>query len=182
MLGPEWQSWRRGLDYYPEGELIWLEVDTIIRQQSNGQKSLNDFCRLFHGGKGGPPEVVPYRFDDLVRVLNQVTPYDWTGLLQQRVHASQAGAPLGGIERGGWRLVYNDRPNVFIHTEEELDQDVDASYSLGFVVKKEGEFADVIYGSPAYLAGIGPGMKLVAVNGRAWSRGCPARRAACVKR
>jgi predicted metalloprotease with PDZ domain len=170
MLGPEWQSWRRGLDYYPEGELIWLEVDTIIRQQSNGQKSLNDFCRLFHGGEGGPPEVVPYTFDDLVRALHQVAPYDWAGLLQQRVHASQAGAPLGGIERGGWRLVYNDRPNVFIHTEEELDQDVDASYSLGFVVKKDGEFADVIHGSPAYLAGIGPGMKLVAVNGRAWSK------------
>jgi predicted metalloprotease with PDZ domain len=170
MLGPEWQSWRRGLDYYPEGELIWLEVDTIIRQQSNGQKALNDFCRLFHGGEGGPPEVVPYTFDDLVRALNQVAPYDWAGLLQKRVHASQAGAPLGGIERGGWRLVYNDRPNVFIHTEEELDQDVDASYSLGFVVRKDGEFADVIHGSPAYLAGIGPGMKLVAVNGRAWSK------------
>jgi predicted metalloprotease with PDZ domain len=169
-LGPEWQSWRRGLDYYPEGELIWLEVDTLIRQQSNGQKSLNDFCRLFHGGESGPPKVVPYTFDDVVRALNQVTPYDWAGLLHQRVNAVKAGAPLGGIERGGWRLVYNDQPNVFIHAGEKLDKYVDASYSLGFVVKEDGEFQDVIYGSPAYLAGVGPGMKLVAVNGRAWSK------------
>jgi predicted metalloprotease with PDZ domain len=169
-LGPEWRSWRRGLDYYPEGELIWLEVDTIIRQQSNGQKSLNDFCRLFHGGESGPPKVVPYAFDDVVRALNQVTPYDWAGLLHERVNAVKAGAPLGGIERGGWRLVYNDQPNVFIHAGEKLDKYVDASYSLGFGVRQDGEFQDVIYGSPAYLAGVGPGMKLVAVNGRAWSK------------
>jgi predicted metalloprotease with PDZ domain len=170
LQGPEWQSWRRSLDYYPEGELIWLEVDTIIRQQSNGQKSLNDFCRLFHGGESGPPRVVPYTFDDVVRTLNQVTPYDWAALLQERVNAVKARAPLGGIERGGWRLVYNDQPNVFIHTDEQLDKYVDASYSLGFTMKEDGEFLDVIYGSPAYLAGIGPGMKLVAVNGRAWDK------------
>ena len=170
MLGPEWQSWRRGLDYYPEGELIWLEVDTIIRQQSNGQKSLNDFCRLFHGGESGPPKVVPYTFDDVVSTLNQVVPYDWGELLQERVNAVKAGAPLGGIDRGGWRLVYNDQPNVFIHTVEKLDNNVDASYSLGFVAKKNGEFQDVIYGSPAYLAGVGPGMKLIAVNGREWDK------------
>jgi predicted metalloprotease with PDZ domain len=170
MQGPQWQSWRRGLDYYPEGELIWLEVDTIIRQQSNGQKSLNDFCRLFHGGESGPPKVVPYTFDDVVKTLNQVTPYDWAGLLQERVNAVKAGAPLGGIERGGWRLVYNDQPNVLIHTDEQLDKYVDASFSLGFTMKEDGEFLDVIQGSPAYLAGIGPGMKLVAVNGRAWDK------------
>jgi len=170
MLGPEWQSWRRGLDYYPEGELIWLEVDTIIRQRSNGQKSLNDFCRLFHGGESGPPKVVPYTFDDVVRTLNQVVPYDWAGLLQERVNAVKAGAPLGGIDRGGWRLVYNDQPNVFIHTDEQLEKYVDASYSLGFTMKEDGEFLDVIYGSPAYAAGIGPGMKLVAVNGRSWDK------------
>jgi len=96
--------------------------------------------------------------------LNQVTPYDWDALLKNRVNAVKAGAPLGGIERGGWRLVYNDKPNTFIHAGEGQSQSVDASYSLGFVVKKDGEFEDVIYGSPAYLAGIGPGMKLVAVD------------------
>jgi predicted metalloprotease with PDZ domain len=170
LQGPQWQSWRRGLDYYPEGELIWLEVDTTIRQQSQGQKSLNDFCRLFYGGESGPPKVVPYTFDDVVRGLNQVVPYDWTGLLKERVNATSTHAPLGGIEHGGWRLVYDDRPNVFIHTGEQIGEYVDAAYSLGFVVRKDGELADVVYGSPAYIAGIGPGMKLVAINGRAWSK------------
>jgi len=170
MAGSEWQSWRRGLDYYPEGELIWLEVDTRIRQQTNGQKSLDDFCRLFHGGESGPPKVVPYTFDDVVAALNQVAPYDWARLLKERVNATVAGAPLGGIERGGWRLVYTDQPNTFIHSAEEIEKYEDVVYSLGFVVKKDGEFADVIYGSPAYLAGIGPGMKLIAINGRAWDK------------
>jgi predicted metalloprotease with PDZ domain len=170
LQGPEWQNWRRGLDYYPEGELIWLEVDTIIRQQSHGQKSLDDFCRLFHGGESGPPKVVPYTFDDVVRTLNQVAAYDWATLLKERVNSTKAGAPLGGIERGGWRLVYTDQANVLIHTAEEVDKYVDAAYSLGFVIKKDGEFRDVIHGSPAYSAGIGPGMHLVAINGRAWSK------------
>jgi len=170
LLGSEWQSWRRGLDYYPEGELIWLEVDTMIRGQTNGQKSLDDFCRLFHGGESGPPKVVPYTFDDVVSALNQVAPYDWAGLLKERVNATKAGAPLAGIERGGWRLAYDDQPNLFIHTSESFDKYVNAAYSLGFLVNKDGEFLDVIYGSPAYLAGIGPGMNLVAVNGRAWSK------------
>jgi predicted metalloprotease with PDZ domain len=170
LQGPEWQNWRRGLDYYPEGELIWLEVDTTIRQQTHGAKSLNDFCRLFHGGESGAPKIMPYTFDDVVNTLNLVTPYDWAALLKERVQATSTHAPLGGIERGGWRLVYTDQPNVFTHSAEEIDDFVDVSYSLGFVVKKDGELRDVIHGSPAYQGGIGPGMKLVAVNSRAWSK------------
>jgi predicted metalloprotease with PDZ domain len=170
LQGPEWQSWRRSLDYYPEGALIWLEVDTTIRQQTQGQKSLNDFCRLFHGGESGPPKVVPYTFDDVVKALNQVAPYDWAALLKTRVNSTDPHAPLGGIERGGWRLVYNDRPNLFIKTSDKVRKSVDASYSLGFAVKEDGTLSDVIYGSPAYAAGIGPEMKLVAINGRAWSK------------
>ncbi len=170
LAGPQWQNWRRGLDYYPEGELIWLDVDTLIRQQTHGQKSLDDFCRLFHGGQSGPPKVVPYTFDDLVSTLNQVTPYDWAGLLRERTNAVTTHAPLAGIERGGWRLVYDDRPNLLIHAGEKLGKNLNAFYSFGFVVRENGELQDVIPGSPAYAAGIGPGMKLVAVNGRRWSK------------
>src|SRR5258708_27577902 len=97
LMGPQWQSWRRSLDYYPEGELIWLEVDSIIRQQSHGQRSLNDFCRRFHGGESGPPKVVPYTFEDVVRTLNDVAPYDWASLLRRRVAATSSHAPLGRI-------------------------------------------------------------------------------------
>jgi predicted metalloprotease with PDZ domain len=169
MAGPQWQSWRRGLDYYPEGELIWLEVDTIIRQQTHGQRSLNDFCRRFHGGESGPPRVVPYTFDDIVRTLNEVAPYDWATLLRERVGKPAAHAPLGGIERGGWKLVYTDKPNLFSAAVEKLSMSADFSYSLGFTISAEGKLTDVSVGSPAYRAGLGPGMKLLAVNGRKWT-------------
>jgi predicted metalloprotease with PDZ domain len=170
LLGPRWQSWRRGLDYYPEGELIWLDVDTLIRQQTHGQKSLDNFCRLFYGGPSGPPKVIPYTFDDVVKTLNQVTAYDWEKLLKQRVSATGSHAPLNGIEQGGWRLVYNQNPSALIDAEEKQAKYLNAFYSLGFLVRENGELEDVIPGSPAYDAGIGPGMKLIAVNGRRWSK------------
>jgi predicted metalloprotease with PDZ domain len=168
-MGSQWQNWRRGLDYYPEGELIWLEVDAIIRQQSHGQRSLNDFCRRFHGGESGAPKVVPYTFEDVVRTLNEVAPYDWAALLRERVGATSTHAPLGGIQRGGWKLVYNDKPNLFTAAEEKLGKFGDFSYSLGFLAVEDGKLDDVVVGSPAYQSGLGPGMKLVAVNGRKWS-------------
>ena len=169
LLSPEWTNWRRSLDYYPEGELIWLEVDALIRQQTHGQHSLNDFCRRFEGGESGPPKVVPYTFEDVVRTLNEVAPYDWSALLAERVRVTSTHAPLGGIERGGWRLVYNDKPNAFDEAAEKRFKFADFSYSLGFSLDKDGKFSDVIVGSPAYLAGLGPGMKLLAVNGRKWT-------------
>ena len=169
MMGSQWQSWRRSLDYYPEGELIWLEVDAIIRQQTQGGRSLNDFCRIFYGGESGPPGVVPYTFDDVVHALNDVAPYDWAHLLAERANAIGAHAPLGGIERGGWRLVYNDKPNLYIEAAEKVFKFGNFSYSLGFDVNVDGKLNDVIVGSPAYRAGLGAGMKLIAVNGRKWS-------------
>jgi predicted metalloprotease with PDZ domain len=169
LAGRPWSNWRRGLDYYPEGELIWLEVDSIIRQQTHSQRSLDDFCRRFHGGESGPPAVVPYKFDDIVRTLNDVAPYDWANLLKERVGSTSTHAPLAGIEGDGWKLVYNDQPNVMTHAAEKLFKFADFSYSLGFTVAQDGKLQDVVVNSPAYQSGIGPGMKLIAVNGRKWT-------------
>jgi predicted metalloprotease with PDZ domain len=166
ITSPEWANWRRGLDYYPEGELLWLEVDSIIRQQTHGRRSMNDFCRSFYGGESGPPKVVPYTLDDVVRALSEVVPYDWEAFFKERVQATSTHAPLGGIERGGWKLVYTEQPNAFLQAIEKMGKDADVSYSLGFRVAKDGKLRDVIVGSPAYKAGLGPGMRLVAVNGR----------------
>jgi predicted metalloprotease with PDZ domain len=168
-MGSQWINWRRGLDYYPEGQLIWLEVDTIIRQQTHGQRSMNDFCRRFHGGESGPPKVVPYTFDDIVRALSDIAPYDWAKLLRERVGTTSTHAPLGGIERGGWKLIYNGTPNLLEEAAEKVAKFADFSYSLGFLIQKDGKLEDVILGSPAYQSGIGPGMKLLAVNGRKWT-------------
>jgi predicted metalloprotease with PDZ domain len=169
LMGTPWSNWRRGLDYYPEGELIWLEVDSIIRQQTHGERSLDDFCRRFHGGESGPPKVVPYTFDDVVRTLNEIAPYDWTHLLHERVASTSTHAPLGGIERDGWKLIYDDHPNLFNKAIEKVGKFADFSYSLGFSVSQDGKLSDVIVGSPAYQSGLGPGMKLIAVNGHKWT-------------
>jgi predicted metalloprotease with PDZ domain len=163
---PEFENWRRGVDFYPEGYLIWLEADTLIRQQTNGQKSINDFCRLFHGGQNTEPKLVTYTFDDVVSTLNQVAPYDWRKFLRDRLDTYGPGAPLGGIINGGWKLVYDDSPSDITKNQEKDRHQVDARFSLGLTLEEKGAIRDVIIDSPAGKAGIAPGMELVAVNGR----------------
>lgn len=167
---PEWTNWRRSTDYYSEGYLIWLEADTMIRQKTNGQKSLNDFCRLFYGGQSGPPQVVPYRFEDVVAALNQIVPFNWGAWLRERLDSKSPHAPMGGIENGGWKLIYNDQKNSTMNASEKTGESLDLSFSLGMIVSKDGMITDVIPGMPAYTAGIGPGMTLIAVNGRKYSK------------
>lgn len=167
---PDGGAWRRGTDFYPESELLWLEADTIIRSESAGKRSLDDFCRLFHGAPGGPPAVRPYRFEDVVAALNQVAPYDWSGFWKARLEGTRSRAPLDGIAAGGWRLAYGPTPTEMQRAAEETGRLVDARFSLGFTVDDDGDIPDVIPESPAARAGVAGGSKLVAVNGRRYSR------------
>ena len=160
---------RRGTDFYPEGDLIWLEADTLIRRQTDGKKSLDDFCRSFYGGESGPPKVVPYTYDDVVNGLNAIAPYDWKMFFQTRVYDLAPRAPLGGIVNGGWRLAYTNEVPALLKTREGQRKVTDLSYSLGLTLGAEGGINDVLPGTPADAAGVGTGMKLVAVNGRAWT-------------
>ncbi len=170
----EGASWRRSVDYYDESTLIWLEADTIIRRVTQGKSSLDDFCRKFHGGENTGPKIVPYTFDDIVAGMQSVAPYDWRGFFTQRLTTHGPGAPLGGIENSGWRVVYNDTMNEHQRAEDETGHQIDLSFSLGFIVHDPGsdngdEIKDVIPGSPAAQVGIAPAMKLLAVNGRRWT-------------
>ncbi len=164
-----WAAWRRGVDFYDEGELIWLEADTIIRQQTKGARSLDDFCRRFHGPPNSGPMVRPYTFDDVVNTMNDVTPYDWRTFFTTRLNSLEPHAPLGGITNGGWRLIYNNTESDYQKAIEEAHKEFDFSYSLGMHLNEEGAITDVVPGTPATEAGIGPGMKLVDVNGRSYS-------------
>ena len=173
-LPPAGSSWRRAVDYYDEGTFIWLQADTIIRKQTNGKRSLDDFCRKFYGGENTGPKVVPYTFDDVVAGMNEVAPYDWRAFFTERLKSHGPGAPLGGLENSGWKLVFNETPNESEHIVEVANQEVDLQFSLGFMVHGPGgedgdRILDVIPGSPASNAGLAPGMRLVAVNGRKWS-------------
>jgi predicted metalloprotease with PDZ domain len=170
----EYSSWRRGVDYYDEGTLIWLEADTIIRKQTNGAKSLDDFCRSFEGGQSSGPKLMPYTFDDVVNAMNAVAPYDWRTFFTTRLDTHGPGAPLGGIENSGWKLVFTDVQNEFERINEGINDEIELQYSLGILIHPPGgddggHILDVIAGSPAAAAGIAPGMRLIAVNGRKWS-------------
>jgi len=167
----EWESWRRGLDYYPEDQLTWLWADVIIRQQTHGQKSLDDFCRIFHGPPSGAPQVKTYTFEDVINTLNQVAAYDWRGFWTERLTNHGPGAPLGGIEGSGWKLVYDDTRSGLVQAVESERGSVNAAYSIGLSLKGDGTITDTVEGLPAARVGIGPGMKLVAVNGRKFSKG-----------
>jgi predicted metalloprotease with PDZ domain len=165
---PEGASWRRSVDFYPEGELIWLEADVTIRERTRGQRSLDDFCQRFFGGQSGSPRVVPYTLDDIIRTLQEVAAFDWRSFFQQRVYSVNSRAPLGGIEGGGWKLVYRDTRSEMLKNVETTSKATDLSYSIGLSLKEDGAIADVIPGMPAERAGVGPGMKLLAVNSRRW--------------
>ncbi len=164
-----WASWRRGVDFYDEGLLIWLEADALIRQKTGGKRSLDDFCRRFAGGVSGPPAVVPHTLEDVVQTLNQVSPHDWRGFLTARIDSVTARAPLGGIATSGWRLVWTDSLSDAMKADEKAWEYVGEPFSIGVSLNKDGVVTDVASGSPAAKAGLGPGMKLVAVNGRRFS-------------
>ena len=164
-----WSSWRRGVDFYDEDTLNWLWADVIIRQQSNGKKTLDDFCHLFHGAPSTGPMVKPYTFDDVVAALNQIVPYDWRGFWTERLTNHGPGAPLGGIEASGWKLVYDNVPSEMERGSESGRHFIDVAYSIGMNLREDGTITDTIEGMPAAQAGIGPGMKLIAVNGRQYS-------------
>ena len=166
----QWDNWRRTVDYYPEGELIWLDVDTTIRKLTNDKKSLNDFCARFEGlGGNTPPKVVPYTFDDVVSNLNAIVPYAWASFLQERLTSKSPHAPLEGITQGGYRIVYTDAPGDYINAREAVTGDADAWWALGVNVSSDGRIDDVLVGSVSDKAGLGPGMQIIAVGGRQYS-------------
>lgn len=168
-----WPSWERSYDYYPESDLIWLDADTIIRERSNGQKSLDDFAKLFFGIDNGSYITVPYTLEDLIKTLNSVQPYDWAGFFRARVYDVAPQVPLNGITQGGYRLVYNDVESEWM---KHMDPTRGASFatSLGFSIKGDGDkpgniIGNVWWDSPAFKAGITPDMQLQAVNDQAFN-------------
>jgi len=172
---PAWLSWRRSQDYYDEGELLWLDADTLIRSRTNNKKSVDDFLRIFlaKGGNTGPL-IVPYTFDELVQDLNQVMPYDWAAFLHDRVDKVNPRADLTGIEHGGYKLLYQDKPNPSERTlaavsGRRIGGGPDCWFSIGLRIGGDGAITDVRWNGPADKASLAPGMKIMAVNGRIYS-------------
>ena len=161
-----WRSARRAVDFYDEGTLLWLEVDVMIRTQTKGAKSLDDFCKAFFGGGTGAPAVNGYRLDDVLAALNAVAPYDWKTHFARRVEVVADAPPLAGITGGGWELRFTEKPTDLFASMEGLSKGVNLTDSVGFQVSADGLIGDTVPDSVAAKAGLAPGMKLLAVNGR----------------
>lgn len=174
-----WPTWQRGVDYYPESDLVWLDADTKIRELSSGKKSLDDFARLFFGVNNGSYVTVTYTLDDLVKAMNSVQPYDWTGFFRARVYDLAPEVPENGIRQGGYRLVYNDtEPDWMKHPDPMRPTSFDTS--LGFTLAGQsnpnagggappGTVTEVAWDSLASKSGMTPDMQLQAVNNQAFS-------------
>jgi predicted metalloprotease with PDZ domain len=169
-----WVNWRRGQDYYQEGELLWLDADTLIRKLTDNKKSLDDFEAIFlaKGGNTGPL-IVPYERPELIADLNQVVPYDWAKFLHDRIDDINPHADFAGIEQGGYKLVYTDKPSAaektLMSAGGRRGGGVSAWYSLGFTASSDGTLGDVRWGGPSDQAKLTPGEKIYAVDGKVFS-------------
>ena len=164
-----WRSWSRSEDYYSEGLLVWLDVDTLIRKLSQNRRSLDDFARTFFGINGNSRTPVSYTFDDVVDALNSVQPHDWRILLRSRLDYTGDVAPLDGLARGGYELIYTESPSAYMSAWEAAREQLNLTFSLGIRIKTDGTVVSVLWDSPAFAAGISVGDKLIAVNGTAYS-------------
>jgi predicted metalloprotease with PDZ domain len=164
-----WVSWQRGEDYYQESLLIWLSVDTRIREMSQGAKSLDDFAKLFYSMDNGSFVTRTYTFDDIVAALNQVQPYDWAGFLRARVYELHPQVPEEGFTQGGYKLVYNDTESEWMKHGAPGRGGANYGTSIGFSFDKDNKLTNVWWNSPAFKAGMAPDMTLVSVNGEAFN-------------
>ena len=163
-----WVSWQRSEDYYSEGELIWLDADTLIRQLSGGKRSLDDFAKTFFGVDNGGLVTRTYDFEAVVAALNAVQPYDWASFLKQRLNGNGPGAPLDGLARGGYRLVYADVDTDFDRSIESRADVTNLLFSIGLVIGRDGTLNEVLWDGPAFKAGLTQGTQIIAVNGEAY--------------
>jgi predicted metalloprotease with PDZ domain len=163
-----WKSWQRSEDYYPEGALIWLDVDTLLRELSGEARSLDDFARSFFGADDKGPVTNTYRFEDVIGALDAIAPYDWVELFERHLTQRHDDAPIGGLERGGYRLVYRAEPSAFTTSSQAVFGTIDHNFSIGLSLSKDGEVKDVLWEGPAYHAGITTGSKILAIGSRAF--------------
>lgn len=173
-----WSNWRRQTDFYREGQLLWLAVDMKIRVLSDDRRSIDDFARQFFSVDDGSFITHTYTFDDVVGALHAVQPYDWAGFLQRWLNGVGQKVPLlSGIDASGWRLVYSDQPSGYENALENVGEGelegkgVNAMFSLGLFLDRQGKVEDVLWNGPAFKAGLAPGMELVAIDGHAYSAG-----------
>jgi len=158
----------RNEDYYVEGALMWLEVDQILREGTKGKKGLDDFAKAFFGIKNGDWGEVTYDFNEVARVLGTIYPYDWAKFLDTHMNQPGQPAPLAGIEKAGYKLVWKDTPNPYDKARMGYSKGLGLANSLGIGIDKDGRVTSTRWDSPAFNAALVTGTKIIAVNGIAY--------------
>jgi predicted metalloprotease with PDZ domain len=157
---------RNAGDFYDEGELIWLDADTIIRERSHGARSLDTFLHRYTEPSTTGPIVVTYTRAQIEALLNEVEPYDWHAFFEKYVYHPDLHPPADELARAGWKLVYSDQPNAFIAARQAENPGVVGWYEYGANLTEDGVVRDVRENSPAWKAGLAPEMHVLAVNGQ----------------
>ena len=170
-----WQSSRRSVDFYDASIFLWLNVDAELRRRSTGQASLDEFMKRFYAGAGGEPALKPYVESDVYATLAAVTPGDWHALIRRHLDTTGPAALLAGLEASGWRLSYSPEKNSYVETSQKRRKQTQRQWSIGLIIDNKeggdgkGRIIDAIEGRAAARAGIGPGMRVVAVNGHKYA-------------
>lgn len=163
-----WSQLRRGQDYYMEGMLLWMEADAIIRNKTDGEKSLDDFCQVFFKYRSGEENPLGYDREEIINTLNGVVEYDWADFIHRRVDEPEEQFGLGLLKELGYQLQYGNTPPEGPN-DSKVDL-LDARDSIGASFSSDGGVRSVLLGSPADDAGLGPDMKIVGVGEFVWSR------------
>ncbi|NYF90182.1 PDZ domain-containing protein [Tunturiibacter empetritectus] len=161
-----WRDWQRREDYYPEGVLLWLDMDARLQEISGGQRTLDDFAHLFFATHGAVGKISTYTFEDVCSALNAIIKDDWAARLRRHLESHYDNDAVAGLARAGWRLVYKDSPTETFRQDETESGVSNLDYSIGLQVRSDGTVRSVVWDGPAFIAGLAPGSRITAVNGQ----------------
>ncbi len=164
-----WSISRRDVDFYEASEFLWLNVDTELRARSGGKACLDDYVRRFYAGSGGAPALKPYVEADVYTTLSSVVPADWRAIIHRHLDSLGPQTLLGALKDSGWQLSYSAEKNTYLETQQKRRKVTNRLWSIGMQLDDKDTVTETVEDRAAARAGVGPGMKLLAVNGRKYS-------------
>lgn len=164
-----WRDWQRREDYYPEGVLLWLDVDARLRELSHSKYSIDDFARIFFATHGKLRTTSTYGFNDICDILSALAPEDWKSFLEKHLLSHKTEDAMAGLARAGWSLTYDSIPSeTFLQNEADAGV-INLDTSLGLQIRPNGSIRSVVWDGPAFNVGLSPGQRVLAVNGQTFS-------------
>ena len=165
-----WRDWQRREDYYPEGVLLWLDVDARLRELSQNKVGIDQFAQRFFATHGSVENISTYSFQDVCDTLNTLAPADWKGFLNQHLFTHADSDAIAGLRRAGWQLTYTAVPSETFLQDEADAGVIQLDDSIGAQLRPNGSIRSVMWNGPAFQAGLSPDVRAVAVNGQPFSR------------